>query len=119
MSKALRFLQITAKQQYCPFFTVFLTIKTSSQNISITLLQISLKLHEHSINHEQQRVSVMRPLLLDLLCLTWVLLLDILTSRLQQPERIHQEINNSNQQELAAKVGVATSSRKCRRFYCE
>ena len=46
MSKALHFLQITAKQQYCPFFTVFLTIKTSSQNISITLLQISLKLQE-------------------------------------------------------------------------
>ena len=41
------FLQITAKQQYFPFFTVFLTIKTSSQNISITLLQISLKLQEH------------------------------------------------------------------------
>ena len=47
MSKALRFLQITAEHQDCPFFTVFLTIKTSSQNISITLLQISLKLHEH------------------------------------------------------------------------
>ena len=47
MSKALHFLQITAKQQYCPFFTVFLTIKTLSQNISITLSQISLKLHEH------------------------------------------------------------------------
>ena len=47
MSKALHVLQITAKQQYCPFFTVFLDIKTSSQNISITLLQISLKLHEH------------------------------------------------------------------------
>ena len=47
MSKALHFLQITAKQQYCPFLTVFLTIKTSSQNISITLLQISLKLHKH------------------------------------------------------------------------
>ena len=46
MSKALHFLQITAKQQYCPFFTVFLTTKTSSQNISITLLQISLKVHE-------------------------------------------------------------------------
>ena len=29
------------------FFTVFLTIKTLSQNISITLLQISPKLHEH------------------------------------------------------------------------
>ena len=47
MSKAPHCLQITAKQQYCPFFTVFLTIKTSYQNISITLLQISLKLHEH------------------------------------------------------------------------
>ena len=47
MPKAPHFLQITAKQQYCPFFTVFLTIKTLSQNISITLLQISLKLHEH------------------------------------------------------------------------
>ena len=47
MSKALRLLQLTAKHQDCPFFTVFLTIKTSSQNISITLLQISLKLHEH------------------------------------------------------------------------
>ena len=47
MSKSLHFLQITAKQQYCPFFTLFLTIKTSSQNISITLLPISLKLHEH------------------------------------------------------------------------
>ena len=47
MSKALLFLQTTAKHQDRPFFTVFLTIKTSSQNISITLLQISLKLHEH------------------------------------------------------------------------
>ena len=47
MSKALRFSQITAKKRYCPVFTVFLAIKTSSQNISITLLQISLKLHEH------------------------------------------------------------------------
>ena len=47
MSKALRFLQITAEHQDCPFFTVFLTIKTLSQNISITLLQISLELHEH------------------------------------------------------------------------
>ena len=45
--KSLHFLQIAAKQQYCRFFTVFLTLKTSSQNISITLLQISLKLHEH------------------------------------------------------------------------
>ena len=47
MSKALRLVQITVEHQDCPFFTVFLTIKTSSQNISITLLQISLKLHEH------------------------------------------------------------------------
>ena len=47
MSKALRFLQITAEHQDCPFFTVFLTTKSLSHNISITLLQISLKLHEH------------------------------------------------------------------------
>ena len=47
MSKALRFLQLTVKYQDCPFFTVFLTIKISSQNISITLLQISLKFREH------------------------------------------------------------------------
>ena len=47
MSKALRLVQITVEHQDCPFFTVFLTIKTSSQNISITLLQISLKLHKH------------------------------------------------------------------------
>ena len=47
MSKALHFLQLTAKQQYCQVFSVFLTLKTSSQNTSITLLQISLKLHEH------------------------------------------------------------------------
>ena len=38
---------LQTKQQHCPFFTVFLAIKTLSQNISITLLQISLKLHEH------------------------------------------------------------------------
>ena len=47
MSKALRLVQITVEHEDCPFFTVFLTIKTCSQNISITLLQISLKLHEH------------------------------------------------------------------------
>ena len=47
MSKALRFLQITAEHQACPLFTIFLTIKTLSQNISIMLLQISLKIHEH------------------------------------------------------------------------
>ena len=39
LSKALRFLQITAKHQDFPFFTVFLAIKTLSQNIPITLLQ--------------------------------------------------------------------------------
>ena len=47
MSKALRLVQITVEHQDCQFFTIFLTRKTSSQNISITLLQISLKLHEH------------------------------------------------------------------------
>ena len=47
ISKALRFLPITAEYQDFPFFTVFLTIKTLSQNISITLFQISLKPHEH------------------------------------------------------------------------
>ena len=31
----------------CPFFTAFLTIETSSQNISITLLQISLNFTKH------------------------------------------------------------------------
>ena len=46
-SKALRFLQITAKHQDCPFFIAFLTKKTSSKNISITLLPISLKLPKH------------------------------------------------------------------------
>ena len=42
MSKALRFLQTTAEHQDCPVFNVILTTKTSSQNISITLLQIRL-----------------------------------------------------------------------------
>ena len=42
MSKALRFLQITAKQQDFPFLTVFLIIKTSFQNISITLFRFCL-----------------------------------------------------------------------------
>ena len=44
MSKAIRFLQITAKHRDYPFFTVS---KNVSQNVSITLLQIPLKLHEH------------------------------------------------------------------------
>ena len=47
MSKPLRFIQITAKHQDFLFFTVFLTIKTSPQNNSITLSQILLKLDEH------------------------------------------------------------------------
>ena len=47
MSNSLRFLQITAEQQGCPVFIVFLTIKMSSQNTSITFLEISLKLREH------------------------------------------------------------------------
>ena len=38
---------LTAEHRDCPFFTVFLTAKSLSQNISITLLQISLKLHEN------------------------------------------------------------------------
>ena len=62
----------------------------------------------------------MRPLLLELLCLTWVLLPAILTLHLPQPERIHQEMDHNNQHELAAKVGVATS-RHCWRLqvlYC-
>ena len=47
MSEVLRFLQKTAELYDCPFLTVFLTIKTLSQNLSITLLQISPKLHEN------------------------------------------------------------------------
>ena len=47
ISNALCFLQKMAKHRDCPVFTVFLTIKTSSQNNFITLLQISLKLLEH------------------------------------------------------------------------
>ena len=42
MSKALRFLQITVEHHDCPFFTVFVTMKTSSQNISITLYILRL-----------------------------------------------------------------------------
>ena len=47
VSKALRFLQITAKHQDYQVFTVIISIKISSQNISFTLLQISFKGHEH------------------------------------------------------------------------
>ena len=42
--KAIRFIQITAEHKDCPCFNVLITIKTSFQNISITLLQISAKL---------------------------------------------------------------------------
>ena len=59
MSKALCFLQITAEHQDCPFFTVFLTTKSLSQNISITLLQISLKLHEHRGCYWRKKLSWM------------------------------------------------------------
>ena len=47
MSKVLRFVQITAKHQDFSFPAAFLTIITSSQYISITLLQILLQLHGH------------------------------------------------------------------------
>ena len=47
MSKVLRFLQITAEHQVCPFFTVFLTTKSLSHNILIMFLQTSLKLLQH------------------------------------------------------------------------
>ena len=47
MSKALRFLQKTAKPHDFLFLTVFLTVKTSSQTISIKLLQILLRLCKH------------------------------------------------------------------------
>ena len=47
MSKAFSFLQITAKPHDFLFLTVFLTVKTSSQTISIKLLQILLKLCQH------------------------------------------------------------------------
>ena len=56
LSKAFRFLQITAEHQDCPFFTFFLTVKTLSQNISITLLQISFKLHEHRGGYWRKKV---------------------------------------------------------------
>ena len=59
MSKALRFLQITAEHRDCPFFTVFLTTKPLSQNISITLIQISLKLHEHRGGYWRKRLPWM------------------------------------------------------------
>ena len=56
MSKALRFLQITAEHQDCPSFTVYLTIKTSSQNISITRSQVSLKRDEHRSGYWRKKL---------------------------------------------------------------
>ena len=58
MPKALRLVQITVEHQDCPFFTVFLTIKTCSQNTSMTLLQISLKLHEHRGGYCREKAPV-------------------------------------------------------------
>ena len=45
--------------QDCPFFTVFLTIKTSSQNISLTLLQISLKLRKHRGGYWRKKLPIL------------------------------------------------------------
>ena len=59
MSKALHFLQITAEHQDCPFFTVFLRTKSLSQSISITLLQISFKLHKHRGCYWRQKLPWM------------------------------------------------------------
>ena len=53
MSKALRFQQIKPKHQDLPIFTAFLTIKNLSQNISITLLQIAIKIQEHRLLEEK------------------------------------------------------------------
>ena len=50
MPKALCLIQITAEHQDCPCFTVFITIKTSSQNISITLSQISRRLLKQKVS---------------------------------------------------------------------
>ena len=58
-SKALCFLQITAEHQDCPFLTVFLSTKSLSQYISITLLQISLKLHEHRVCYWRKKLPWM------------------------------------------------------------
>ena len=56
MSKALRFLQITTEHQDSPFCTLFLITKTLSQKISITLLQISLKLHERRSGYRRKKL---------------------------------------------------------------
>ena len=46
---------VTAKHQDCSVFTVFLTTKTSPKNISITLLQLSLKLQEHRSGYWKEK----------------------------------------------------------------
>ena len=56
MSKALRFLQLMAKHQGCPFFTIFLTMKTSSQNISITRVRSYRFLLNFTFNSGSGRV---------------------------------------------------------------
>ena len=56
MSKALCFLQITTEHQDSPFCTLFLITKTLSQKISITLLQISLKLHERRSGYRKKKL---------------------------------------------------------------
>ena len=60
MSKALRFLQIMAKLLDFPFLTVFLTVKTSSQTISIKLSQILLKLCKHREDRIDKKSSCER-----------------------------------------------------------
>ena len=59
MSKALLFLQITAKHQDFPLFTVFVTIKTSSQNISITLLHITWTILKEQLPVRNIAASIM------------------------------------------------------------
>ena len=50
------FLMITDEHQDCTFFAVSITIKTSSQNISIMLTQILPKLHEHQGGYWRKRL---------------------------------------------------------------
>ena len=75
MLKGLRFLHITAILQDCPFFTVFITIKTSSQNIAMTLLQISLKLPWTILEEQFQvlRNTAARKIGSDTISLPWQL----------------------------------------------
>ena len=65
MSKAFSFLQTTAEHHDFPVFNLILTIKTSSQNISITLLQIRLNftnieaaIGEKSSHEREMRLQV-------------------------------------------------------------